>query len=155
MSFGNPGISQHQIVMDTLKTSGLNPNRDLDQFDVMASEAPALLHDNRIDAYFFAVGHPSETIKDALTGKRKTRIIPISGPAIDKLVAEYPYYTKVTIPVNQLYPSVGPQADVPTFGVTAILCTSTRVSADVVYVLTSEVFDNLEMFRRQHPNFTI
>jgi hypothetical protein len=153
VSFGNPGISRHQIVMDTLKASGLNPNRDIDQLDVMASEAPALLQDNRIDAYFFTVGHPSETIKNALTGRRETRIIPISGPAIDKLVAEKPYYTRTTIPINQLYPSIGTQADVATFGVTAILCTSTRVSSNVVYVLTKEIIDNLEMFRRQHPAF--
>lgn len=153
VSFGNPGISRHQIVIDTLRASGLNSSRDMDQFDVMASEAPALLQDNRIDAYFFTVGHPSETVKNALTGKRVTRIIPISGPAIDKLVAEKPYYIKTTIPVNQLYPGIGSQADVATFGVTAILCTSTRVSSDVVYVVTKEVLDNLEMFRRQHPAF--
>jgi uncharacterized protein len=153
VSTGNPGSSQHRIVMDALKASGLNPNRDIDQFRVMASEAPALLQDHRIDAFFFTVGHPNDTIKSALTGERKARIIPISGPGIDKLVDEKPYYTKAAIPVNQNYPGVGSQADVATFGVTAILCTSTKVSADVVYVLTKEVFNNLEMFRQQHPAF--
>ncbi len=153
VSTGNPGSSQHRIVMDALKASELNPNRDIDQFRVMASEVPALLQDNRIDAFFFTVGHPNETIKSALTGERKVRIIPISGPAIDKLVEEKPYYIKTTIPINQLYPGVGTQADVATFGVTAILCTSTKVSSDVVYVLTKEVFNNLEMFRQQHPAF--
>lgn len=153
VSTGNPGSSQHRIVMDALKASGLNPNRDIEQFRVIASEAPALLQDNRIDAFFFTVGHPNEIIKKALSGERKTRIIPISGPAIDKLVDEKPYYIKATILVNHLYPGVETQTDVATFGVTATLCTSTRVSSDVVYMLTKEVFINLEMFRQQHPAF--
>jgi len=153
VSTGNPGSSQHRIVKDALIESGLNPNRDIEQFRVMASEAPALLQDHRIDAFFFTVGHPNDTIKSALTGERKARIIPISGPAIEKLVEEKPYYIKATIPVNQIYPDVETQADVASFGVTATLCTSTTVSADVVYVLTKEVFNDLDMFRQQHPAF--
>ena len=153
VSLGNPGVSRHRIVMDILEAAGLDPKRDLIQFDVMASDAPALMQDNRIDAYFFTVGHPSETIQKALSSDRKVRIIPISGPAIDRLVAEKSYYTHGSIPVKRLYPGVDNHPDVPTMGVLAALCTSTRVSEDVVYDLTREVFDNFEMFRRQHPAF--
>jgi TRAP-type uncharacterized transport system substrate-binding protein len=39
-------------------------------------------------------------------------------------------------------------------GVVAILCTSTRVSPDVVYALTREIFENFETFRLQHPALT-
>lgn len=153
VSLGNPGVSRHRIVMDILEAAGLDPKRDLIQFDVMASDAPALMQDNRIDAYFFTVGHPSETIQKALSSDRKVRIIPISGPAIDRLVAEKSYYTHGSIPVKRLYPGVDNHPDVPTMGVLAALCTSTRVSEDVVYDLTREVFENFEMFRRQHPAF--
>jgi TRAP transporter TAXI family solute receptor len=153
VSLGNPGISRHRIVMDILTASGLDPKRDMTQFDVMASDAPALLQDNRIDAYFFTVGHPSETVQRGLSGERQTRLIPIAGPAIDRLVAEKRYYSHGTIPVRRLYPEAGDQPDVATMGVLAVLCTSSRVSADVVYDLTKEVFENFESFRFKHPAF--
>ena len=104
------------------------------------------MEDNRIDAYFFTVGHPNETVFKALSGKRQARIVSISGPGIDRMVAERNDYIRTTIPVRQLYPEVGDQPDVPTMGVVAILCTSTRVSSDVVYALTREIFENEDVF---------
>jgi TRAP transporter TAXI family solute receptor len=154
VSIGNPGSSQHRTVTDALLTAGLDPRKDILAQTVTASNAPILLQDDRIDAYFFTVGHPSETIRRALANERKARIIPISGPAIDKLVADHIPYTHSVIPVAQLYPEAGDPAPVATFGVIATLCTSSRVPDDVVYTLAKEVFENLEAFRRQHPAFS-
>ncbi|HHP7235279.1 MAG TPA: TAXI family TRAP transporter solute-binding subunit [Desulfobacterales bacterium] len=154
VSIGNPRSSQHRTVTDALVAVGFDPTRDLIVRNVMASEAPASLQDNRIDAYFFTVGHPSDTVRRALANQRKTRIIPISGPAIDQLVADHVPYAHSVIPVSQLYPEAADPAPVATFGVIATLCTSSRVPADVVYALTKEVFENLEVFRRQHPAFS-
>jgi TRAP transporter TAXI family solute receptor len=153
VSIGNPGPSQHWTVTDALTASGLDPKRDFDAIEVAASDAPALLQDQRIDAYFYTVGHPSETIRKALLGERQARLIPIAGPAIDQLISTHKYYIKATIPVMQLYPDAADQPDVSTFGVIATLCTSAKVPADVVDTLTKEVVDNLEIFRRQHPAF--
>ncbi len=154
VSLGNPGFTQRRIVVEALKTAGLDPNRDILSQTVPASEAPVLLEDNRIDAYFFTVGHPSETIQKALSGKRKARIIPISGPGVDKLVAAQRYYTKHRIQMQRLYPGLNePQADVDTFGVRATLCTSSSVPGGLVYTLTKVVFENFDEFRRQHPAF--
>ena len=154
VSLGNPGVSEHRIILNVLEAVGIDPKRDIIQFDVMASDAPVLMEDNRIDAYFFTVGHPNETVFKALSGKRQARIVPISGPGIERMVAERNDYIRTTIPVRQFYPEVGDQPDVPTMGVVAILCTSTRVSSDVVYALTREIFENFETFRNQHPALT-
>jgi len=152
VSLGNPGFTQHRIVVDALKAAGLDPKRDISPQEVFASEAPAMLEDNRIDAYFFTVGHPSETIRRSLSTKRKARLIPISGPEIDKLLAAKSYYIKTIIEMQRLYPDLkGPLADVDTFGVVATLCTSSRVPEEVVYVLTKVVFENIDEFRQQHP----
>lgn len=154
VSIGNPGSSQHWTVTEALTAFGLDANRDFNAIEVMASDAPALMQDNRIDAYFYPVGHPSETIRQALYGAREARLIPIAGPAIDQLIAANSFFSKATIPVMQLYPDAARQADVDTFGVIATLCTSARVPADWVYALTKEVVGNLESFRQQHPAFS-
>ena len=43
--------------------------------------------------------HPNELLKEAVSGSRKVRFIPITGHGIDKLIAGRKYYTKTTIPV--------------------------------------------------------
>ena len=152
VSLGNPGFTQHRIVIDALKAAGLDPKGDISPQEVFASAAPAMLQDNRIDAYFFTVGHPSETIRRALSNQRKARIVPISGPGIDRLVADQSYYTKTVIGIKRLYPGLAGQLDeVDTFGVVATLCTAASVPEDVVYTLTKIVFENTDEFRRQHP----
>ena len=151
VNLGNPGSGQHRNAIDALKAVGLDPKRDIFPQEVKAFKAPALLIDNRIDAFFCTVGHPSETIQLASSGQRKVRIIPISGPGIDKLVADNQFYIKTTIPVQRLYPNLEDSMDVITFGVIATLCTASRLPADLVYTVTKEVFENLDGFRRQHP----
>ncbi|MEE4262473.1 MAG: TAXI family TRAP transporter solute-binding subunit [Desulfobacteraceae bacterium] len=151
VNLGNPGSGQHRNAIDALKAVGLDPKRDIFPQEVKATEAPALLIDDRIDAFFCTVGHPSETIQMALSGQRKVRVIPISGPAIDKLIADNKFYSKTTIPVQRLYPGLENSMDVSTFGVIATLCTSSKLAEDLVYTVTKEAFENLNGFRRQHP----
>ena len=151
VNLGNPGSGQHRNAIDALKAVGLDPKRDIFPQEVKAFKAPALLIDNRIDAFFCTVGHPSETIQMALSGQRKVRIIPISGPGIDKLISDNKFYIRTTIPVQKLYPNLEDSMDVITFGVIATLCTASRLPADLVYTVTKEVFENLDGFRRQHP----
>jgi len=151
VNLGNPGSGQHQNAIEALEAVGLDPKRDIFPQQVNASEAPVLLEDNRIDAFFCTVGHPSGTVQAAIYGRRKARIIPIAGPAVDKLIVAKKYYNKTAIPVGRIYPDLEGPVEVNTFGVLATLCTSSRVPEDVVYAVTKEVFENLEEFRRQHP----
>lgn len=153
VNLGNPGSGQYQNSIDALKAAGLNPKSDIYAEKVKAAEAPVLLQDNHIDAFFCTVGHPSETLQNATSGKRKIRFIPITGPGIDQMVADKNYYTQTTIPVAQFYPGAENPEDVKTFGVIATLCTSSKIPDHVVYIITKEVFDNFTEFKRRHPAF--
>jgi len=46
---------------------------------------------------FLYGGHPSETLKQAVSGPRKVRFIPITGPGIDRLIAGKKYYAKTVL----------------------------------------------------------
>jgi TRAP transporter TAXI family solute receptor len=151
VNIGNPGSGQYQNAIDALQAVGLDPNYDIDAEKVKAAEAPVLLQEKRIDAFFCTVGHPSGTLQNATVGERKVRFIPITGAGIDQMVADQIYYTKTTVPVAQFYPGAENPADVKTFGVIATLCTSSNVPDYVVYTITKEVFDNFAEFKRQHP----
>ena len=153
VNLGNPGSGQYRNSIDALESSGLNPDSEIISTKVRATEAIVLLQDNRIDAFFCTVGHPSETLREAVSGQRKVRFIPITGSGIDSLIAEKHFYTKTSIPVTQFYPSFANTGDVQTFGVFATLCTSVHVPDHVVYLITKEVFENFDHFKGQHPAY--
>jgi TRAP transporter TAXI family solute receptor len=152
VNIGNPGSGQRQNSIDALEAVGLNYESDLNAEGVKAAEAPGLLQDGRIDAFFYTVGHPSGAIKEATAGARKVAFVSITG--IDALLAKYPYYAKSMIPVK-LYPGATNTEDVPTFGVKATFVTSAKVPEEVVYAVTKEVFDNFDDFKKLHPAYAV
>ena len=152
VNIGNPGSGQRQNSIDALEAVGIDYTTDLDAESVKAAEAPGLLQDGRIDAFFYTVGHPSGAFKEATAGTRKVRFVPITG--IDDLLAKYPYYAKSFVPVKE-YPGAVNESDVDTFGVKATLVTSAKVPENVVYAITKEVFENFEEFKGLHPAYKV
>ncbi len=151
VNIGNAGSGQRQNAIDALNSAGLDPEKDIKTEQVKASEAPSLLQDDRIDAFFYTVGHPSGAIKEATSGRRGVRIVSIEN--IDNLLAKNPFYAWATVP-KAMYPSALNSSDARTFGVKATLITSASTPDDVVYALTKVVFENLDIFRGLHPAFT-
>ncbi|MCP4104906.1 MAG: TAXI family TRAP transporter solute-binding subunit [Desulfobacteraceae bacterium] len=152
VNIGNPGSGQRQNSIDALEAVGIDYEKDLKAEGVKASEAPGLLQDGRLDAFFYTVGHPNGAIKEATAGATKVRFIPVDGPGIDKLIEKYSHYTKSFIPVK-LYPGAENSADVGTFAVKATFVTSSKVPEHVVYAITKEVFDNFDTFKKLHPAY--
>ena len=152
VNIGNPGSGQRQNSIDAIEAAGMNFNSDMIAEGIKAAEAPGLLQDGRIDAFFYTVGHPSGAIKEATAGARKVRFIPITQ--IDTLLSQYPYYAKAFIPVR-VYPGAENREDVQTFGVKATFVTSAKVPESVVYAIVKEVFDNFETFKKLHPAYAV
>ena len=153
VNIGNPGSGQRQNSIDALTASGINYETDLQAESAKAAEAPGLLQDGRIDAFFYTVGHPSGAIKEATAGATKVAFVPITA-AVDQLIKKFPYYAKSFIPVK-LYPGAANDADVPTFGVKATFVTSAKVPTEVVYAVVKEVFDNFAEFKKLHPAYAV
>jgi uncharacterized protein len=152
VNIGNPGSGQRQNSIDALEAVGIDYKTDLTAESVKAAEAPGLLQDGRIDAFFYTVGHPSGAIKEATAGARKVAVIPITG--IDRLLAKFPYYARSFVPMDQ-YPGAVNTGEVETFGVKATLVTSSKVPDEVVYAITKEVFENFDEFKKLHPAFAV
>ncbi len=153
INLGNPGSGQLQNSRDILKTIGLD-EKDFNAEFVKAVEAPGLLQDERIDAFFYTVGHPNGNIKESTSGRIKVKIIPITGPEIDKMLEEFPYYAKSVIP-KEFYPNSLNEEDINTIGVKATFITSVNVNEKIVYAMTKEVFENLEEFKKLHPAYKV
>ena len=151
VNIGNPGSGNRGNAIDALENAGINWETDLNAEGLKASEAAKMLQDNRIDAYFYTVGHPSGSFKEATAGRRKVKFIPITD--VSGLLEKYSYYAKSEIPV-EFYPNAVNTENVPSYGVKATFCTSADVSEDVVYAITKEVFENFEEFKALHPAYS-
>lgn len=152
VNIGDPGSGQRQNAIDAFSTVNIDVEKDIYAEGVKAAEAAGLLQDNRIDAYFYTVGHPNGSVKEATAGKRPVRFATITN--VEKLIQKYPYYAKSVIPVK-FYPNIKNEEDAVTFGVKATLISSSDVPEDVVYAITKEVFENLESFKKLHPAYTV
>jgi len=153
VNLGNPGSGQLANSRDVLWAYGIDEKKDIIAEYAKAVEAPQLLQDERIDAFFYTVGHPNGNIKEATSGRIKVRIVPIDGPPVEKLLKRFPYYAKAIIPIK-FYPMAANKEDVPTIGVKATLVTSADVPEEWVYAVVKEVFDNFEEFKKLHPAYS-
>jgi len=154
VNLGNTGSGHLGNSLDVLKTLNFNPSKDLAAQYIIPEDAPSLLQDGRIDAFFYTVGHPSGALKEATAGGRKVKFIPIANSGIDKLVSSFPYYSKMVIPIKN-YSGAQNSKDVKTFGVCATLVTSSKVSDKVVYAITKAIFENLQTFKKLHPAYSM
>ena len=153
VNIGNPGSGQLQNSKDVIEAAGLKL-ADLHAEQVKAVEAPGLLQDEKVDAFFYTVGHPNGNIKQATSGRIKVRIVPIKGPGIDSLLNKHSYYAKATIPA-EFYPNALNKDDIESIGVKATFVASKKLADNIVYAITKEVFDNLESFKKLHPAYAV
>ena len=147
VNLGSPGSGHRGNAIDIFQAAGIDPDADLTAESLTVSECASMLQDNRIDAYFYTVGHPNGSITEASTGRRIVRFVPITG--MDELIAASPFYTVTQVP-TELYERAE-QGDVQTIGMLTTFVTNSNVSEDTVYTLVKAVFENLELLRQQHP----
>ncbi len=153
VNIGNPGSGQLQNSKDVLDAFGISLE-SIHPEQVKAVEAPGLLQDEKIDAFFYTVGHPNGNIKEATSGRVRVKIIPIKGKGVETLLDTYPYYAEAVIP-GEFYPNKVNGGDIESIGVKATFVTSKNVDEKVVYAITKEVFDNLESFKKLHPAYAV
>jgi uncharacterized protein len=149
VNVGNPGSGQRGTMEVLMGEMGWTMSDFTLASELQAGEQSQALCDNNIDAMIYTVGHPSGSIQEATTACDSV-LVNVTGPAVDKLVSENPFYRVATIPGGMYR---GSDEDVTTFGVGATLVTSAAVDEEVVYQLVKAIFDNIDQFRGLHPAF--
>ena len=148
---GNPGSGTRSSLEELIGAMGWKLSDFSLASELKADEHGPALCDGKIDGFFYLVGHPSANIQDPTT-VCGAKLVSVTGPAVDKLVKEKPYYAKATIPAG-LYPN----NDQPTqtYGVLATFVSSSKVPSDVIYAVVKGVFDNFDEFKKLHPALAV
>ena len=149
---GSPGDGASTTWAALEAALGWDPNKEHKIATVFKPEEQSrILCDSQTDALLWLVAHPSIYTKQA-TASCDTTLVNVTGPPIDRLVEEYPFYRYSTI-FGGMYR--GAPSNIKTFGVGATLVASTRIPAEVVYTVVKSVFGNFKTFKNLHPAFAV
>ncbi|MBN2767896.1 MAG: TAXI family TRAP transporter solute-binding subunit [Campylobacterales bacterium] len=117
--------------------------------ELKSSEGPTILKDNKVDGYFFMVGHPTANIKDAANSVA-IDLVAVDRAQIDAIIEAHPYYAAGVIS-KEFYKGV--DHDTLSLGVKAVLVTSENANEEIIYNITKTILDNFEEFKGIHPAY--
>jgi uncharacterized protein len=146
---GNPGSGTRASMEQLLEELKWTPKDFALAAELKADEQGPALCDNKIDGFYYGVGHPSAAIQDPTT-TCGAKLVSLTGPAIDALLKKFPYYSVATIPGGMYSNNPNPTT---TYGVMATLVVSAKQPDEVVYNLVKATFDNFDEFKKLHPAF--
>jgi TRAP transporter TAXI family solute receptor len=147
---GAPGSGMRATMEDLMHRKGWDDKTFASVVDLKSNDQAEALCGGKIDAMIYAGGHPNGAIQQ-ITSMCQTKLVDVTGPEIDKLISEHPFYSRAIIP-GGMY--AGNPKDVRTFGVRAVVVTSSSLDDDVAYKIVKAVFDNLDNFKTLHPVFS-
>ncbi len=149
VNLGLPGSSGRASAEALMAAMGWNL-KDFGSVGELAPEhQPEALCADVIDAYIVPTAHPSGIVSEATQGCGAL-LVPVSGSAAERLVADNPFYAFTTIPGGTYSGNPDP---VTTFGLKATVVTRADIDADVIYRVVKAVFDDFPNFVAQHPVF--
>ena len=149
VNVGNPGSGQLATMEVVMDAKGWTMDDFALASQLKPAEQAAALGDNNVDAIIYTVGNPNGSIQEATTTV-DAKLVPVTGPEIEKLIEENPYYAKATIPGGMYN---GNPDDVETFGVKATFVASADTDEEIVYQTVKAVFENFDRFKQLHPAF--
>lgn len=119
---------------------------DIDVQYLSFGEAASALKDGNVDAGVVVAGFPTAAIQD-LAANKSAQIVNIDPQVVEKLKAEYPYYTAMTIPAGT-YP--GQDADISTVAVKCVIVTTDKMSDDLGGQVVKAIYEHLDRMKAAH-----
>lgn len=147
-----PAFTYQRALTETmLRAVGLDEDdlalaAELSQTDQFTS-----LCTGELDAAAVVAPHPSPELANAMQ-RCDLRLVPVVGRKIDKLLKSRKDLAPTVVP-GGLY--VGAPDDVPTFGLRAVLATTTQVEDEIVQSVVEAIMSDLSTLTEQHPAFAL
>jgi TRAP transporter TAXI family solute receptor len=137
VSIGAPGTGTSLIAKLLLEAYGV-PLSSVHVEPLTFSEAARQLVAGELDAMFDDAIYPADSVGMAL--RAGARLLPITGPSVERLHREYPFFQAAVIPPNS-YPGV--TGAIHTIGVDSLLVCRRDLDEALVYELTKGFFEAL------------
>ncbi|MGB3211078.1 MAG: TAXI family TRAP transporter solute-binding subunit [Desulforhopalus sp.] len=151
---GTPQSDLLSTAKDILTAAGIDPITDLHVTVGPVEEAPKMMQDDAIDAFFYILGTTNRAFIDLFSGSKQIVLVPVTGMGIDKLTTASPFYEKSSIFLLS-YPGFQNKNDVETISVTAGLVTSAEVPDRIVYSIARALLENTDEYTHRQPSASV
>lgn len=147
ISLDRPGSGTRVDGLLVLEAFSIDP-KDLEVFSLAPGAAVDALREGEIDGWFFVAGTPASAVLE-LTEAALVRLVPVTGPEVDALLAHRPFFARQTLPLD-VYPGV-PATE--TISVGAQWIVSSEVPEEEVYQITRALWhpNTRELLDKGHP----
>lgn len=119
---------------------------DIDVQYLSFGEAADALKDGNVDVGVVVAGFPTAAIQD-LAANKSAALVNIDAEHADKLMKQYPYFTKITVPKGT-YP--GQEEDVSTVAVKCVIATTDKLSDDLGEQIVKAIYEHLDRMKAAH-----
>jgi uncharacterized protein len=150
VGLGPPGSGTRAAAETLIGAYGFMPDDFESIYDSGLAGQGAALCTGLIDAFIAPVNHPNGVLA-AVAATCGARLVDVDGPQVDRLIADWPFYSEATIPAGLYAANSEP---VRSFGVRTTLVTTSGRPADVVYEVVKAAIENLDDLKRQHGALT-
>jgi TRAP transporter TAXI family solute receptor len=145
VAVGAAGSGAEANARQILNAAGITYDDITEQY-LSFAEASNNLKDGNVDAAFLTAGFPTAAVTD-IAAQHNLQLISLDDDLIEKLMNEYPYYTKITIPAGTYS---GVDEDIQTVAVQAMLAVKSDMDEDLAYNLVKQMYDNLDRIKAAH-----
>lgn len=147
VSLDEPGSGTLVDAKIILEAFGLSED-DVSAEYLKPDQAADRMRDGAMDAFFFVGGYPAGAIAE-LASQHDVKLIPITGPEVDKLLETYNFFGTDNFPAGTYD---GQDADVATIAVGAQLVTSADQPEELIYGITQALYNDStqELFAAGH-----
>jgi TRAP transporter TAXI family solute receptor len=149
VNVGAKGTGQRVFAELLIHALGLKDTDFAKLGEIDANLQSKALCDGQIDAFLMPMSHPNGAVEEAAQ-RCGALLVPLSGPAVDKLMTEMPYLAKDEIPGGTYS---GNPTTIATFGPRATLVATRRMPDEVAYQIVKAVFQSFDQFTAMHPAF--
>lgn len=120
---------------------------DIQVNNLSFGDSATALKDDKIDAFFCVAGAPTTAVVELATSNA-INVLEIDDEHAEKLIADYPFYTKFNVPGGAYK---GVDSDVQTVAVVATYIVSNDLDEKIVYEMTKALFENADEIAAAHP----
>jgi len=148
VNIGSPGSNQRSVMDMLMAAQGWTAKSFQLAEELTESEQYLALCHNRVQAVVTTTAHPNSAIAKAIKLCDAT-LVSVSGEAVQKLVADQPYFGPLEISPG-LYS--GQEKGLATFGVRVAVLTTSDTSDDTAYSIVKAVMEDLREFTKLQPS---